>query len=241
MYSGLKGVLLQVLRVPEKPEPPRGEELEVFLASPRWFNYRRILWALQSMALAAFLAPFALGFIGVGQGEPTKSVVLVSIVALVGGLIVVQRLFVYLTLRIDYEMRWYMVTDRSLRIREGVIGLREMTLTFANIQEISITQGPVQRLFKIHDLLVRTAGGGGAPQQQGHAAAMHIGYFRGVDNAEEIRDLIRARLKAYKSTGLGDGHVEVEPESPGGGSLSDALVKLRDETRALRDAVETAE
>ena len=46
--------------------------------------------------------------------------------------------------RLDYELRWYIVTDRSLRIREGVTSLRESTMTFANIQHIAVRQGPLQ-------------------------------------------------------------------------------------------------
>ena len=93
----------------------------------------------------------------------------------------------------------YMITDTSLRIREGLIVVRERTMTFANIQNLSICQGPLQRLLGIADLKVRTAGGGGGQGQgQGQAektgsANMHLGYFRGVDNAAEIRELAHDR------------------------------------------------
>jgi membrane protein YdbS with pleckstrin-like domain len=58
----------------------------------------------------------------------------------------------YVTIRLDYEFRWYKTTHRSLRIREGVWLVREMTMTYANIQDISVSQGPLQRLFGIADL-----------------------------------------------------------------------------------------
>jgi hypothetical protein len=35
-------------------------------------------------------------------------------------------------------------------------------------------------------------------------AHMHIGYFRGVDNADEIRDLILAQMRGMRDSGLGD-------------------------------------
>ena len=90
-------------------------------------------------------------------------------------------------LRLDYEMRWYKVTDRSLRIREGVWRMREMTMMFDNIQNISITQGPIQRMLNIADLKVQTAGGSTPVPQQGQKGMtfdMHTGYFRGIDTAD---------------------------------------------------------
>src|SRR5690606_18212304 len=134
--------------------------------------------------------------------------------------------FSLMVLRLDYEMRWYKVTDRSLRIREGVWHVREMTMTFANIQNIEITQGPIQRALGIADLKVQTAGGGGVQeaqgQQQGVMFNMHIGYFRGVDNAEEILALMQERLRKQRGSGLGDLEDEAEEEetppttAPGG-------------------------
>ena len=93
---------------------------------------------------------------------------------------------------LDWEMRWYIVTDRSLRIREGVWKVSEMTMTFDNVQEVSIRQGPIERLFGIANLRVRTAGGGGRSntRDRGRGKIGHVGYFRGVDNAPAIRDLV---------------------------------------------------
>ena len=78
--------------------------------------------------------------------------------SLIIGIVIVQRLFALALVRLDFEKRWYLVTNRSLRVREGVVKLREMTITFANIQNISISQGPIQRLLGIADLRVDTAG-----------------------------------------------------------------------------------
>jgi hypothetical protein len=105
-------------------------------------------------------------------------------------------------------MRWYKISDRSLRISDGVVFVREMTMTFANIQNISVSQGPIQRFFKIADLKVETAGGGGAIQPdhstQHPVFSMHIGVFKGIDNYGEVRDMMLARLKKLRDSGLGD-------------------------------------
>jgi membrane protein YdbS with pleckstrin-like domain len=54
--------------------------------------------------------------------------------------------FTFFAQRLNYALRWYIVTDRSLRIRTGIVSLQELTMTFSNIQEIRVTAGPLQNL-----------------------------------------------------------------------------------------------
>ncbi len=109
--------------------------------------------------------------------------------------------------RLEYESHWYIVTDRSLRIRWGLVTLREATMSFANIQQVTVSQGPLQRLLGLADVHVQSAGGGGGggddPKGSGRDS-MHEGVFHGVSNANEIRDLILARLRHFRAAGLGD-------------------------------------
>lgn len=109
----------------------------------------------------------------------------------------------YAIRRLDFEMRWYVVTDRSLRIRTGVWSIQESTMSFANLQQVEVTQGPLQRLLGLADVKVQSAGGSdnphGKPQDD-----LHTGHFHGVDNAHEIRDLIQDRLRRFRESGLGD-------------------------------------
>src|SRR5690606_27352307 len=82
----------------------------------------------------------------------------------------------YAVRRLDYEMRWYMVTDRSLRIRHGVWKISESTMSFANLQQVSVTQGPLQRLLGLANVNVQSAGGGEKHRHQSedmHAGAFH--------------------------------------------------------------------
>lgn len=117
-----------------------------------------------------------------------------------------QLVLTYVSLRLDYELRWYVVTDRSLRIRTGLWSVQEMTMSFANLQQVVTSQGPLQRLLGIADVRVQSAGGGGGAThgQQAHGQSLHTGYFHGVDNAAEVRDLILARLRQFRESGLGD-------------------------------------
>jgi len=63
-----------------------------------------------------------------------------------------------LILRLDYEQRWYLVTDRSLRLRSGVWSVSGMTMSLAHVQQITVSQSPLQRSLGIADVCVQSAG-----------------------------------------------------------------------------------
>ncbi len=157
---------------------------------------------------------------------------------------IIQLPITFAMVRLDYEMRWYIVTDRSLRIREGLQRVREMTLTFANVQDITIVQNPLEALLGIANVRVRTAGGGQAASKDSGKSeeeeTAHLGVLRGVDDAPAIRDLILARLKSLRDAGLGDPDdhdtAPVAPTAADGGALA-AAREVLEEARALRGAL----
>ena len=125
----------------------------------------------------------------------------------VGGiaLYLVQIPLTFTMRRLDYEMRWYVVTDRSLRIRTGVWNVQELTMSFANLQQVEVSQGPLQGLLGLADVRVQSAGGGsGEGHAHGQRDSLHTAMFHSVENATEIRDLILERLRQFRATGLGD-------------------------------------
>lgn len=145
--------------------------------------------------------------------------------------------------RLEYEQHWYIVTDRSLRIRTGLFSLQESTMSFANLQQVEVQQGPLQRVLGLANVRVQSAGGG-ATERPGHAGdSLHTGVFHGVENANEIRDLILERLRRFRQAGLGDpddhGHApEVSPvREPANGDALAAAREVLVETRALRAAL----
>lgn len=159
----------------------------------------------------------------------------------------VQLPVTYAVRRLDFELRWYMVTDRSLRIRYGVWNVSESTMSFANIQQVVVSQGPLQRVLGLSDVKVQSAGGwSGGHDHHGHSENdMHLGLFHGVTNGSEIRDLILERLRHFRESGLGDpdeknpASVPVTPATAPSSS-SDTLAAAREllvEARALRAAL----
>lgn len=240
MVEGVKGWLLRLLRVPAQPRAPSGGRIvRIFRAAPAYFRYRLALWSLRQLgALLGLLG--SLVFVTYLSGEvrhPVADFLLRAAEAMAWITFLAQLPFSFAVLRLDFEMRWYILSDRSLRIREGVMSVREKTITFANIQNISIRQNPLQRLLRLADVRVATAGGGSSGSAQGHGEvgeSMHEAYFRGVANAEEIRNVIAERVRLHRDAGLGDPD---EPEPIAHAADSDVLaaaMELRDEIRGLR-------
>jgi membrane protein YdbS with pleckstrin-like domain len=240
IYEGIKEWLLWLARVPPEPTDPMGNvaSLRVFRASPAYLRYRTLGWAVKQLLGLAGVAVALIALL-VESRHGGLAMLVVIVMELLGiALFLVHLVVSFFLLRLDYEMRWYKVSDRSMRVREGVVAVHELTLTFANVQNVTITQGPLQRLFGIADARVETAGGGGGSAettagrgQGGLRPNLHEGVFRGVDaeQAEAIRDLIVERIKRLQDGGLGD------PDDPTS-SLATALAPATPAAQAERPA-----
>ena len=158
-------------------------------------------------------------------------------------LFIVQLPVTFAAVRLDFEMHWYIVTDRSLRIRTGLMRLQESTMSFANLQQVEVKQGPLQRFLGLADVHVQSAGGGGDHQPGQVGDSLHTGIFHSVNNANEIRDLILDRLRQFRQAGLGDPddhNHHADPPAAVEATPSDALAAAHEvlaEVRALRAAL----
>jgi membrane protein YdbS with pleckstrin-like domain len=258
--------LMAMLRMPPPPVAPDGDEsVRVFRAAPNYFRYRVMAWLATQAGAGLSLLVGLLWVLGGGTDLPSSAdgpfglpVSGVRLLIIAGEIVavtayVVQFIVSAALLRLDFEQRWYMVSDRSLRIREGLLKVEEKTMTFANVQQMTIQQNPVQRWLGIADLQVRTAGGGGKATQEQHAKQdLHVGYFRGLADAAQIRDAIRDRMRRHADAGLGDPddreEADARPEivsgappataaRAGSAELAAVAALLRDETRALRQSL----
>jgi membrane protein YdbS with pleckstrin-like domain len=232
--------VLRITKVPAQPAPPPGSPPRIFQAAQNYFRLRLLRWLVTQFVL--FLAPFgwtlALFALDRRTDAPDGLILTLQILEVVTWIVYfTQLVFTWGVLRLDYELRWYMVSDRAIRIREGITTVKEKTMTLANIQNISIKQGPLQRLLGIADVEVRSAGGGGGGphgKENPLLEPMHVAYFRGVDNAEQIRELLREGVRRQRDSGLGDHddhHVTASVDQEA------AIATLLQEARALRQAV----
>ena len=234
LYRRLWDVLTRWFKVPAEPPtlPPRpGEEVRSFRPAEGFLRYLKFqFWILLAIVDLAIL----IGWLVITAVEPVAGVILAPIAFL---LAVVPDLVAYVAIHLRYDTTWYVMSDRSVRIRRGIWVITETTLTFENVQNVAVKQGPLQRWYGIGDVHVETAGGGSSEAHGGAASSMHRGLIEGVANAKEIRDLILSRLHRSRSAGLGD---EVTRERPAASGWSPqhiaALKEIRDELRMDADA-----
>jgi membrane protein YdbS with pleckstrin-like domain len=243
MLDAIRPLLLRFLRVPAEPAAPR-EQVRIFRAAHNYYRYRLLRWGMaQAGTLIGLLIGFA--FLRTLPGTvPDTALTWIRIgEALAAAAFLVQLPFSYALVRLDFEMRWYIVGERSLRIREGIASVREQTMTYANIQNTAIRQGPLQRLLGIADLEVQTAGGGGGAAAGGNQAqtgGMHVGTFRGVEDAAAIRDVIREQVRRYRDAGLGDPDDAAADAVPPAGAGEHAAVDAAREVLAAARGLRTA-
>ncbi len=201
-YSGVWGVMTRWFRVPDRPPalPTLDQDTaESFQPARGFLKYLKLqFWiglALINLIVLVFWLVLAVN-------EP-KIGLLSALPALF--LLIVPDILVYLALHLRYDTTWYVMTNRSLRIRRGIWIIHETTITFENVQNVTVRQGPLQRWYGIADVLIETAGGGGVqPQAPTSGSASHCGLIEGVADAHRIRDLLLARLRQSRSAGLGD-------------------------------------
>jgi membrane protein YdbS with pleckstrin-like domain len=252
VYNSFRQLCERLLRIPHDPAPPPGDEAatRIFNAAPNFYKYLLFLWGLKTAGVLFIICvpvgvPLGVAAVALSsQGKPAGWLLLI-IPALVLAVGIAARLVALAILRLEFEKRWYVITDRSLRIREGVVAVSEMTVNFANVQNLSVSQGPIQRALGIADLQVETAGGGGAVRRDEHVIRnLHTAVFRGIANAQEIRDLIQERLKGLRDAGLGDPE-DVRAAAPAprgqlvaGPQSENALRQVLAEATALRRALE---
>jgi hypothetical protein len=160
-------------------------------------------------------------------------------------LIVLPDIVAYVGIHLRYDTTWYVLTDRSLRIRRGILNVHETTISFENVQNVEVRQGPLQRYFGIADVLVTTAGGGVAQHGKGHQSSTlgaHVGLLQGLDDAQTVRNQILVCVERTRASGLGDDrpHALDGPGPIGVAGLSAqhvaVLREIRDSARRLATA-----
>ncbi|MCC7054274.1 MAG: PH domain-containing protein [Gemmatimonadaceae bacterium] len=249
MYEWLKSIILPLLRIEGgEPHPPAGhvpaEIRRIERAAPGYLRLKLFWWGLYAAAwgLAVVIASTLLL---VADVRLLLLVIPLILVALA------KAATLYVTMRLDYELRWYVLTDRSLMIREGVWNVKEITLTYANAQNVRVTQGPLERLFGFSTVEVETAGGGSGE----NGMTPHLARLPGLAHPHEVRDLILDGVRRVGTTGLGDlddhparataagaaGSVLPPPARQARPATTEATLVMQevwDEARALRVALE---
>jgi membrane protein YdbS with pleckstrin-like domain len=205
IYESLREPLLHLLRAPlDPPQPPAGSptSVQIFRAEPRYLALQ-LLVHFASMGTALMIELIGWVLTPVPGGKAVLAMASALVISITAAVMVAR----YFLIRLDYDMRFYVLTDRSLRIRRGAWVIEESTYTFANVQNLTIHQGPLERLLGLTHLQIDTAGGGVQKASREHGDGLqHRGRLEGIDptTAVELRDRILKLIRSYGDAGLGD-------------------------------------
>ena len=238
-YRGIRSLVARFLRVPLEPAKipvGAGELLDSFHPAPGWLRLNQILRASILVFLILATSAFAVVLAVVVKAPAYLLLLVVPVCVLLP-----FTWFALIEIRLRYDCTWYVLTERALRIRRGLIVIQESTITYENIQNVAVRQGPLQRLFGISNITVETAGGGGA-STQGGATLAHGGLIEGISQAEELRARIMKQVRSSRSAGLGDEYqeqleLEAGPRVGDGAGWAEITVLLRE----IRDGLRTVE
>ncbi|MBZ4395579.1 PH domain-containing protein [Myxococcus sp. MISCRS1] len=153
------------------------------------------------------LANYLLGSLLAGPGFP--------ILALI-------RYFKYRTLR-------YELDEEGITMRWGILFRREVSLTYARIQDIHLSSHVVERWLGLARILIQTASG---------SAQAEI-TIEGVQDFEAMRDLLYSKMRGARDT---KADAQVKPAALVSGeseALAAALREVAAEVRALRQELGT--
>lgn len=204
-YQGVWGIATKWFYVPEEPPHIQGaddDSVRSFRPSEGYLRYLKLFFWI---GLAAIDIVLTIAWLVLLVLFPLMGII---IAPLAWAIIILPDIVAYIAIHLRYDTTWYVLSDRSMRIRRGIWTIHETTITYENIQNVSVKQGPVQRYFGIADVLVETAGGGASTGREGGTVVGHFGLLEGISNAEEIRGLILAKWGASRSAGVGDDFAE---------------------------------
>ncbi|MFN7875247.1 MAG: PH domain-containing protein [Pirellula sp.] len=227
-YLGIWGIFTRFFLVPDQPPnlPVFGKEhVEYHRPAPSFLAYKKFQFWIALLVLDGIFLGL---WIALSIALPLWGLITAPLWL---ALIVLPDIIAYVALHLAYDTTWYVLSDRSMRIRRGIWTIHETTITFENVQNVNIVQGPLQRWFGFANLSVSTAGGGNSTETGGMNA--HSGWLEGITNAEELRQ--RILEKAQHNAGLGDEpdarHSEPQPH----GSFSREQIALLQDIHSLTE------
>ena len=166
-----------------------------------------------------------------GTRRPVRALlryyILASLAAGPGFIILMPlKFFRYRTLHYEFD-------DEGMTARWGILFRREVSLTYARIQDIHLVSNVVERWLKLGRVEIQTASG-----QAG--AEMTI---EGLHDFEAVRDALYARMRGARGLGVstpaGPAAAPAPAGSPDNDDVAAALRDVADELRAIRALLTT--
>ena len=221
--------LVHCFRVPDGPpllpEAMQGE-LRVFHPSRSYLSYlKAYFW----IALVLVDLLILVGWIVIFSINPTVGWIL-AVPALV--IAILPDIIAYIAIHLRYDTIWYAVSNRGLYVRRGIMVITEHTITLENIQNVSVRRGPIEQLFGIATVVVETAGASAHDEESSFMVGNQT-IMVGLEDADEMGDLLMRHVRASSSAGLGD---DMDRSRDRGWNATDLelLEAIRGELKLLR-------
>ena len=128
MYSWLQHKILDLMKVPPEPQPPDGSagSARVFRSGSNYYRWRMALWLASNFGALILLAVvWSILARPIRVGTPWSRFIAEVLMSVVVTAFLVSAAFTFLQQRMNYELRWYVVTDRCLRVRSGILNVRD--------------------------------------------------------------------------------------------------------------------
>ena len=143
-----------------------------------------------------------------------KYYVFVSFLA--GPLFVVPLLYLYFR----YHTMRFAFDDEGISMRWGILFRREITLTYARIQDIHLTSNILERWLRLARIQIQTASASAAAEMT----------LEGLHEFETVRDFLYTKMRGVRAKPT----AAAAPKD----DLASALREVAAELRAIREAVE---
>lgn len=123
-----------------------------------------------------------------------------------------------------YRTMQFQFDEEGISMRWGILFRREITLTYARIQDIHLTSNLVERWLRLAKIQIQTASASAAAEMT----------LEGLHEFELVRDFLYSKMRGVR------GAVHAQPEAQGapGPDLAAALREVAGELRAVREALE---
>lgn len=128
---------------------------------------------------------------------------------------------VYLYFR--YHTMRYELDDEGISMRWGILFRREITLTYARIQDIHLTSNILERWLRLARIQIQTASASAAAEMT----------IEGLHQFETVRDFLYTKMRGVRAASSQTA-AAVTP----GNELADALREVAAELRAVREALQ---
>jgi len=130
--------------------------------------------------------------------------------------------FVMIPLYFRYHTLRYRLSDDGVHASWGILLRREVSLTYARIQDIHLSRGPIERWLGLGTVQIQTASGSGSADLA----------IEGIQEFVEVRDFLYAKMRGATAKHPTAG-------APQGAVVSDEAVKLlvqiRDDLHAVTE------